>query len=102
MHLVQLFLPRTDNTGAPLPKALFGRVRSELVERFGGLTAYLRAPAKGVWRDDDEEVVDDDLLVYEVVVEQLDRGWWKQYLGGLESEFRQQRLHVRALAMDLL
>ena len=35
MHLVQLLLPRYDET-----------VARELTERFGGMTAYARAPAK--------------------------------------------------------
>ena len=102
MHLVQLFLPRTDGRGAELPRQLFAQVRAVLLERFGGMTAYVRTPAKGLWVDDSSVVVDDDLIVYEVVVEQLDRDWWRPYLAGLEKDFRQERLHVRVVQMDLL
>jgi len=102
MHLVQMFLPVTDNQGAPLPKQLFARVRETLVERFGGLTAYARAPASGLWAENSSAVVADDLVVYEVVVEQVDRAWWREYLSTLESEFRQERLHVRSMQVDVL
>jgi len=48
MHLVQILLPIDDRAGKALPSALFDEVRRELVDRFGGLTAYTRAPAKGL------------------------------------------------------
>lgn len=102
MHLIQLFLPKTDNQGANLPMQSFARVRATLVERFGGMTAYTRSPARGIWIDEGAEPVDDELVVYEVVVDRLDRNWWSEYLAGLKAEFRQQRLHVRAVEIELL
>ena len=48
-YLVQLILPVYDNDGAPIGRALFAQVRRELTERFGGVTAYTRAPAEGMW-----------------------------------------------------
>jgi hypothetical protein len=50
MHLVQILLPLFDNDGVSLPRQLFARVRDELTEKFGGLTAFTRSPAEGVWR----------------------------------------------------
>ena len=101
MHLVQLLLPLYDNEGQALPKSLFARVRDELVERFGGLTAYSRAPAKGLW-EDAGGVEHDDIVVYEVMVEQLDRAWWAGYRQQLTDRFGQKELVVRAQATDLL
>ena len=49
MHLIQLLLPLYDNDGMQQPDDLFRRVRTELTERFGGLTAYTRAPALAAW-----------------------------------------------------
>ncbi len=49
MHLVQILLPLADNRGRPFPAAMLGDVRRELTERFGGLTAFTRAPAEGFW-----------------------------------------------------
>lgn len=102
MMLVQLLLPQTDGTGNPLPSSQFGAVRDELVSRFGGLTTYVRAPAIGLWAPEDAPLQRDDLVVYEVVIPDLDRIWWRSYLNGLEELFGQERLHVRALPMELL
>ena len=102
MYLIQLLLPLYDNAGQALPQPLFSEVRDELVERFGGLTAFNRAPATGLWQADDEQARHDELVVYEVMAQALDRPWWKAYRASLEARFRQQELVVRALEMSLL
>src|SRR5688572_19542236 len=95
MHLVQLLLPLNNNAGKPLARELFVEVRNELVERFGGMTGYTRAPVRGLWQDNDQ-TVHDDLVIYEVMVEPLDIGWWRQYRARLERRFEQSELVVRA------
>lgn len=102
MHLVQILLPLVADGGERLPQPLFGAVRAELVERFGGLTAYTRAPAKGLWAEGRDTVEHDDIVVYEVMVEELDRAWWAGYKAGLERRFRQKELVVRAQAIEML
>lgn len=101
MHLVQLLLPVFANDGMALPKPLYDDVRRELVDRFGGITTYSRAPAKGLWRDDGG-VDRDDIVVYEVMVDGLDRAWWSEYRAGLEQRFAQDEVVVRALAAERL
>ncbi len=54
-HLVQILLPTHRRNGAPVAPEEFARVRVELTERFGGVTAYSRSPATGLWKRDDEE-----------------------------------------------
>jgi len=103
MHLVQLLLPLYGQDGGRLPPALFAAVRQEMVDRFGGLTAYSRAPASGLWAEGDGEAVQhDDIVVYEVMVPRLDRAWWKAYREGLTGRFRQKELVVRAQRMEAL
>jgi len=102
MHLVQLLLPLYDNVGRPLPAERFAGVRQTLVERFGGLTTYTRAPAKGLWADDQDHVVRDDLVVYEVMVPTLERDWWAAYRAALERQWGQQELVVRAQPIERL
>jgi hypothetical protein len=46
-HVVEIFLPLKTKEGRPQPRELFVQVRDELVGRFGGLTAFTRAPAEG-------------------------------------------------------
>ena len=95
MHLVQIILPLYDNAGGALPPELFRAVRQQLLDRFGGVTAFTRAPAQGLWQDG-ARVQRDDVLLYEVMVESLDRDWWTAYRQQLEERFRQQELVVRA------
>jgi hypothetical protein len=101
VHLVQLLLPVYDNEGHAMPRELYDTVRRELVDRFGGLTAYTRAPASGLWADGGE-VDKDDIVVYEVMVDALDRAWWAGYRKVLERRFAQDELMVRALATERL
>ena len=51
------------------------KIREELVARLGGVTAFSRIPAEGVWSDQGRKVRDEVILV-EVMVETLDRAWW--------------------------
>lgn len=102
MHLVQLLLPLYGEDGTPRPRALFDDVARELVERFGGLTRYHRAPARGVWKADDGREEKDEIVVYEVMVERLDRAWWRAYREGLEARFAQESVVVRATRVRTL
>ncbi len=102
MHLVQLLLPRHDNDGHPFPQDAYVRVRAELTARYGGVTAYLRAPASGVWKDEQGAVSREEVVMVEVVVDTLDRAWWTAYRRDLEQRFRQQELLVRALGCERL
>lgn len=103
MHLVQLLLPLYAQDGARLEPSLFRAVRQELVDRFGGLTAYSRAPAEGLWAEGGEGPVErDDVVVYEVMADSLDRAWWARYRQELATRLRQKELVVRAQEMELL
>ncbi|TGR72776.1 hypothetical protein EN832_34550, partial [Mesorhizobium sp. M1C.F.Ca.ET.189.01.1.1] len=66
MYLVQILLPRSDNQGEPFPRTDFDRVKEELTARFDGVTAYLQAPAEGLWKDGGE-TDRDDIVVFEVM-----------------------------------
>ncbi len=44
----------------------------------------------------------DETVVYEVMVEELERDWWAQYRVDLECRFRQKSLVVRAHGLTLL
>jgi hypothetical protein len=102
VHLVQLLLPLRDNHGNPFPREAVPRVRAELTAHYGGVTAYVRAPASGIWRDELVKVAQDDVVMVEVVVPDLDRAWWSAYRRDLETRFRQSEVLVRALACDRL
>jgi hypothetical protein len=102
VHLVQVLVPVYDNSGQPFAPSEFRRIRQELTDRFGGVTAYTRAPAEGSWEDDQGRVHHDDVAVVEVMVESLDRAWWSRYREELAARFRQTELVVRATPMEIL
>ena len=102
MHLVQLLLPIYDNAGRPFAAGMYHPVRATLTERFGGLTAYTRAPAEGLWKEGDGRATRDEVVVYEVMAETLDRDWWASYRAELERTFEQEELVVRAQFIERL
>jgi len=99
-HLVQILLPIHARDGADVPAEQFARVRAELTERFGGVTAYSRSPATGLWKREDEAIERDQVIMVEVVVDVFDREWWAGYREQLEARFGQEEVHARAIAME--
>ena len=100
MFLVEFLLPMIDNHGARIPKEEFSRVRREITERFGGVTAFMRSPAVGLWEDEAGVVRQDELIAFEVMTEDLERGWWHDYREQLGRRFRQQEIMMRAIAIE--
>jgi hypothetical protein len=101
VHLVEIFLPLYDNEGRRFGAGEFDRVSEELAARFGGVTAFRRSPAEGVWREGGEESRD-RLVIFEVMTGEVERAWWRQYREDLERRFRQEKIVVRATEFDEL
>jgi hypothetical protein len=97
-----LLLPLKGNDGNPFGKAKFDAVRSELVEQFGGVTAYVRSPPVGAWEDGDGAVCRDDVILFEVMIETLDRGWWAALKMRVEFSFHQESILVRVSKVHVL
>ena len=102
MFLLQLFLPVYDRAGRPFPKPMFDAVRAELAQRHGGVTAYLRSPAVGLWEDEGGAIERDDVLLFEVMVEAIDRPWWAGFRRELERRFAQDEILLRYSATERL
>ena len=100
MVLIQLLLPTGGNGG---DRAIFAlaETRRELVEKFKGVTAYARAPAKGLWTAPDGHTEADDVVMVEVVTDTFDRKWWRAYGAKLAQRFAQDTIHVRALPVEM-
>jgi hypothetical protein len=102
VELVQLLVPLQDKHGQTYPRGVFDDLARTLTDRFGGVTAYTRAPATGLWEDDSGETVRDQVLVYEVMVEDLDIAWWKAFRAELEAKLGQDEIVIRAQTMRRL
>lgn len=101
MHLIQILLPLADNAGRRFDGAAYGRVRSELAERFGGITSFTRAPAEGVWKEGGR-TNHDDIVVFEVMAREIDHPWWERYRAELERRFDQEAIVIRAIRVEML
>lgn len=102
MKLVQIFLPLYDNHGNALPKALFDQVRENFTAQFGGVTAFVRSPALGLWENDAGNVCRDDVVLFEVMTDALDRQWWVQTRRELECRFAQESILIRVTEVEML
>jgi hypothetical protein len=101
MHLIQILLPLADNAGHAFPGDVLQAIQTELSQRFGGLTAYSRAPAKGVWTQSGGQQ-EDDIIIVEVMAETLDERWWRDFRRRLEERLGQEELVIRAQEMRTL
>jgi hypothetical protein len=101
MYLIEILLPLHDNSGRSFGAGKYADIRQYLTERFGGLTAFTRSPAQGTTVADGE-TVHDDVVVFEVMTDALDSGWWEGYRHQLQREFRQDEIIIRASAITLL
>jgi hypothetical protein len=100
--LVQFLLPTRAADGSAVDPSLFSQVQAQLAECFGGVTAYVRAPAKGLWKGPNGAVDDDDVVMVEVEVATLDRAWWVAYRRDLARRFKQAAILMRAVEIDRL
>ena len=101
MHLIQLLLPLKDKEGRPYEPIIFKSINLSLVDTFGGVTAYSRSPAKGIWINADREERD-DIIIVEVMADALDRTWWSTFRERLETDMQQAEIVVRCHEIDRL
>lgn len=100
MHLVQLLLPVTDD-GERFAD-VHRKLRDALASRFGGVTAYSRSPAQGVWKPEGRGAVHDDEILLEVVVEHLQAEWWRELRHRLERALDQESIIIRTSAIQII
>jgi hypothetical protein len=101
MYLIEILLPLRDKKERPFAARIYQSLRDDLTERYGGVTAFTRAPAEGETRAGSGKV-HDDIVLFEVMTDKIDRHWWKQYRESLERTFEQDEIVVRAIAFDKL
>ncbi|HEY9402046.1 MAG TPA: hypothetical protein VIQ24_05095 [Pyrinomonadaceae bacterium] len=101
MYLIQILLPLYDNEGEAFAQESYDRVRDELIKKFGGVTAFRSSPAEGIWKEGGR-ISRDAIIIFEIMAEELEREWWTTYRAELEARFRQERVIVRATAIEQL
>lgn len=73
-----------------------------MVREFGGATFLSRSPAEGVWSEDARTVQRDEIILLEVMVPSIQKSWWDDLRGHLETEFHQQEIVIRGAQISLL
>jgi hypothetical protein len=103
MHLLQILLPCADNNGQAFHDEDFEKVKQELADRYQGVTAYMRAPAEGVWKNGSASNGErDNVVIFEVMVDRLDLDDWRARRHDLERAFRQETVVIRYMPIELI
>jgi hypothetical protein len=79
----------------------FDRIKEELAGSCEGVTAYLQAPAEGLWRQGAESD-SDDIVIFEVMTEKVDLADWGERRIDLERRFRQEKIVIRYMPIALV
>jgi hypothetical protein len=96
MYLIEILFPLYDNQGRRLPKKLFDHTSRSLAKSHGGVTAYTRSPAVGLWNSRGSQLKKDEIVVYEVVTPDLKAKLWENRRKKWEVVFRQGSILIRA------
>jgi hypothetical protein len=102
MHLIEILLPVADNRGQAFDQKKFDDLREVLTRKFGGLTTFARSPAQGYWRPDSQSTHIDDVVVFEVMVDNVEDQWWADLRKELERTFEQTEIVIRSHAIRRL
>ena len=102
MVLIQMLLPTKSADKVAFSDDLVRLTRKELVDQFGGVTAYTRAPAAGVWTSPEGNAEEDNVVMVEVLSDRFDTAWWHQYAETLKERFGQETIHIRANTVHVL
>ena len=94
MFLIQILLP-VPTTKTAGRAGLLRDLNLALTEKFGGVTAYTRSPANGLWSNNGT-VEEDDIVIVEVMAETLNEDWWARLREKLERDLNQEEIVIRA------
>jgi hypothetical protein len=101
MRLVQILLPLYKESSRKIPRSTFRRAASELAKVYGGVTAYTRSPAEGLWRRG-SKIDHDAVIIYEVMLRSINKRQWAERRRRYEKAFGQKQIVVRSLAFQQL
>ncbi len=95
-------MPVFDQDDKAFSAEIYAPIIKELTDIFGDITIYTRTPATGLWKEGIAQVVKDDIIEYEVMTEEVESLWWKDYKEQLRIKFNEDELIVRSTSIELL
>ena len=57
---------------------------------------HVSNPAKGLWKNRDDDLEHDQVSVVDVMADDIDKNWWAAFRAELETLLRQDEIIVRA------
>ena len=97
MYIVNIYLPQVNNAGIAFDDDIYLSIRTELIQKFGGLTQYDQVPAIGFWKESAEKPLTKDLVIhYEVICNKLTKKYWAEFRLRLEKVFQQTQILIVA------
>jgi hypothetical protein len=99
MYLLQILLPLSS--GGSRRNTILASLHRTLVNKFGGLTAYSRVPAKGKWLSGGK-IERDDIVILEVMVKTVNQKWWTKMRKNLERDLEQKEIVIRSQRIEQL
>jgi inorganic pyrophosphatase len=90
---LELLVPETDAEGIKFPKRYYRDLEKELIEQFGGLTAYQRTPVKGMWQDKGN-FTQQSMFIYELLLPKIEQAYWQRLKQKLEKKFGQKEILI--------
>jgi inorganic pyrophosphatase len=100
--LIQIYLPLIGENSKPFPQKFYQGIKDELTAKFGGLTIYSQAPAKGLWKEDQNKTVSDELVIFEIMAFGIEQEFWLPYKKKLEKKFQQDEILIRCATITLI
>ncbi len=103
MYLTEILLPLADNKHKAFKSEYFVAVEKQLTEKFGGLTAFTRTPAEGLWKNNkSSKTYRDDIIIFEVLSPEFDKTWWLHYKEELKTTFQQKEIIIRVMKVRMV
>jgi hypothetical protein len=90
--LIEILLPVTAGEEA---RQVVEDVTQTLTNKFGGATAFLRAPGDGAWKGQ-TGIITDQIIVVEVMAEAVEPEWWRIFRTELEIRLDQEEIVIRS------
>ena len=97
MHIINIYLPQVSEAGMAFDGAIYLSIRTELIQKFGGLTQYDLVPAIGYWKENADKPISKDLVIhYEVICNRLTKKYWADFRLRMEKIFQQTQILIVA------
>lgn len=98
----EILLPLAHNDGRPVDENVLEQTREELVQRFGGLSAFPQS-VLGIWVYDDQRYEDASMmLTIDVEDSAENRQWLSGFKQVLLERFEQLEIYIVSYPVDIL